>query len=63
MTDKLMVNERAFEMAYTSFLGWFFLGRKAALRKAINRYIHAVELYGDKPNGQIVGRACGKSNI
>ncbi len=51
MTDKLMVNERAFEMAYTSFLGWFFLGRKAALRKAINRYIHAVELYGDKPNG------------
>jgi hypothetical protein len=56
--DNLVVNERALKMAYVSFCGWFFLGRKGALRKAINRYIHAVELYPNKhtetdcPNGR-----------
>lgn len=48
--DNLVIDERALKDAYTSFCGWFFLGRKAALKKAINRYIHAVELYKEKSN-------------
>lgn len=48
--DKLTVDERALDLAYTSFCGFSFLrSDKERLRKAINRYIHAVQK--EKSNG------------